>query len=219
VRLKLDTKLRCADGARAKLSDVVVEPAARRVTHVIVEARGDVARLVPVDRVATPTKLHSTTDELRTCEAVRQYAFLQLDEYPEADADHDVGVENVITTPASDMVGYGGFGGELDSAVGLVYDRIPRGDAELRRSSSVYSSDGHRLGHVDSVLELDGALTHVVTREGRLWRARTIAIPIEAISEIETDRVETALSRAEATALPRLSRAGGATTRSSAAAR
>jgi hypothetical protein len=215
MRLKLDAKLRCADGVRAKLSDIIVEPAMRSVTHIVVEARGDVARLVPVGLVATPVKLACTSEDVRACEAIREYAFLHLDEYPKGDAEHDVGVESMITTPTSDAVGYGGFAGELDTGVGLVYDRIPRGDAELRSSSGVYSSDGHRLGHVDSVLVLDGALTHIVAREGRLWRSHTLAIPIETVSGIATDRVQTSLARAEAIALPRLNRAGGATSRSS----
>lgn len=215
MRLKLDAKLRCADGLRAKLSDVVIEPALRRVTHVVVEARGDVARLVPVDLVATPAKLRCTGAELLTFEPIREYAFLHLDEYPKGDSEHDVGVESMITTPTSDAVGYGGFAGELDTGIGLVYDRIPRGDAELRSSSDVYSSDGHRLGHVDSVLVLDGTLTHIVAREGRFWHSHTRAIPVESVSGIGTDRVETSLARAEATALPRLSRAGGATSRNS----
>jgi len=215
MRLKLDTKLRCADKARARLSDVVVDPVARRVTHVVVEARGDVARLVPLGLMATPGALSCTAAELQACEPIREYAFLQLDEYPHGDKDHDVGVETMITTPSSDAVGYGGFAGELDSGVGLVYDWIPRGDAELRSSSSVYSSDGHRLGHLDSVLVLDGALTHVVAREGHFWKTHTLAIPIDAIAEISTDRVTAALPRDEANALPKLSRADGATSRSS----
>jgi hypothetical protein len=215
MRLRLDGKLRLSDRARAKLSDVIVDPASRRVTHVVVEARGDVARLVPVSLVATPVALSCSSDELRACEAIREYAFLNLEEYPQGDAEHDVGVESMITTPTADAVGYGGYAGDLDTGVGLVFDRIPRGDAELRRTSDVESSDGHRLGHLDSVLVIDGALTHVVATDGHLWRKHTLAIPIDAIAEISTDRVTTALARAEATALPRLSRAGGATSRSS----
>jgi hypothetical protein len=190
MRLKLDAKLRCTDGYRGKLSDIVIDPSVRRVTHVVVESRADIARLVPLDLVATPAKLRCTGEELHAFEALREYAFLNAEEYPHGDDAHDIGVENVITTPITEGLGCDG----LDTRMGLTYDRIPRGDAELRSSSDVYSSAGNRVGHIDSVLVADGVLTHIVAREGHFWRSHTVSIPIDAVSEIATDRVQTSLA-------------------------
>jgi hypothetical protein len=205
MRLRLDTDLRCSDGAHAKLSDVVLDGASRRVTHVVVEGDGDVARLVPLGLVEeAASTLRCTSAELQDLEAMREYAFLNLDDVPHADADHDVGVESMITMPTSEAAVYGNYLGELDSGIGIVYDRIPKGDVELRRTSDVFSGDGHRLGHVDSVLVTGDTLTHVVSEHRRFWRRRRLAIPVDAVAEIVTDRVTTSGTREDAAQLPKL---------------
>jgi hypothetical protein len=214
MRLRLDAKLRCADGARATLSDIVLDRQSRQVTHLVVEGPGDVARLVPLELVEEAPALRCTSTELQACEAIRDYAFLQVDDTPQADAQHDIGVESMVTMPTSDAAMYGNYIGELDSGIGIVYDRIPKGDVELRRSSDVFSGDGHRLGHVESVLIAGNAVTHVVSEHRRLWRKRRLAIPIGAVDEIVTDRVTTSLTRDEAAALPGVSRSGDASARS-----
>ena len=39
-----------------------------------------------------------------------------------------------------------------DPHVMLAYDRIPKHEVEIRRSSAVISTDGHHLGHVEGFL-------------------------------------------------------------------
>src|SRR5207244_2878254 len=52
VEIVLGGRVRCADGTRGDLLDVVVDPVARRLTHVVVRCgRRSPTRLVPVDLV------------------------------------------------------------------------------------------------------------------------------------------------------------------------
>lgn len=49
--------------------------------------------------------------------------------------------------------------GPLDFPV--MYDRIPKGGVEIRRTSDVYSAGGHHLGHVEGFLiDRDEHITH-----------------------------------------------------------
>ena len=55
MRLDLGTSVRCSDTAFGELADVVVDPAARRVTHLVVEEDDSHGRrrLVPVTLVVS----------------------------------------------------------------------------------------------------------------------------------------------------------------------
>ena len=52
----------------------------------------------------------------------------------------------------------------------MTYDRVPKGEVEIRRSSAVTSADGHDLGQVDGFL-VDGEahITHFILERGHLW--------------------------------------------------
>jgi hypothetical protein len=92
---------------------------------------------------------------------------------------------------------------EPDPHVMVGYDRVPKGEVEIRRASDVTSSDGAHLGHVDGfVVGDDARISHMVLERGHLWGRREIAIPIGAVARVETDLVVLALSRREVAALP-----------------
>jgi hypothetical protein len=46
--LQLGSPVRCSDGPARLLSDVVIDPAERRVSHIVVEASNGAARMVSV---------------------------------------------------------------------------------------------------------------------------------------------------------------------------
>lgn len=209
MRLKLGTRARCTDGVVGMISDVVVDPALRRVTHVVVEMGKSVARLVPIEVVSVgpgrnELALSCTFEELHRYELIRQYAYLEVDEFPKPDEETDVGVEDMVAMPYAGTSEFGDYAGELDTAVSITYDRIPKGEAELRRSSEILNPNGDRLGHVDGVLVAGVDVTHVVLEHGHFWRKRDVAIPIADVQEIATDRVTAALGHDELPTLPRV---------------
>ena len=99
--------------------------------------------------------LRCTVEEARRFEPVNEFAYLRLGEAPKEDPGWDIGIESVLAQP---YYGYGpGYGYEAgpiepDPHVSTTYDRIPKGEVEIRRASDVTSAYGQHLGHVDGFL-------------------------------------------------------------------
>ncbi len=97
----------------------------------------------------------------------------------------------------------GGYPGEFDSDVTVYYDRVPKGQVEVRRASAVISADDHSLGEVDGfVVDAEEHITHFVLERGHLWGRKEVTIPIGAVARVESDAVHIALSKDEVGALP-----------------
>jgi sporulation protein YlmC with PRC-barrel domain len=193
-----------------KLADLVIDPTTRRVTHLVVEADLQPAlagpRLVPVELVdsgdeASELTLHCTVEQIRKLESVREIAYLRVGAFPVDDPNWDVGVSEVLALP---YYGLGEVYGTPDTSdLEMAYDRIPKGEVEIRRSSLVTSTDGHDLGHVEAfIVDGEGNVTHFVLERGHVWGRRDIAIPIGAVAEIKTDEVIVGLSKDEVGTLP-----------------
>ncbi len=205
MRLELGQQVRCSEEHFGELADVVIDPIRKRVTHLVVEPhlRHRLARLVPVELVdaghgAQPgILLHCTTEELWRLTPVQEFAFLRVGEFVADDPDWDIGVQEVLAMPYYETEALGGYIPEPDPRVGISYDRVPKGEVEIRRSSVVDSADGHHLGHVDGFLVDDGdeQITHVLLEHGHLWGRREVTIPIGAVAEVKTDRVTLRLSK------------------------
>ena len=99
---------------------------------------------------------------------MQEYAYLRLGASELNDPDWDVGVKDVLASPyyEADSVRASAPSG-YDQNLGLIYDRVPKGEVEIRRSSDVYSADEHHLGQVDGML-VDGEahITHVSSSAG-----------------------------------------------------
>ena len=211
VRLDLGSPIRCSDDAFGELADVVIDPTTRRVTHLVVQPHHSIerTRLVPVERARSDDGaggtivLDGSVAEILELEPVREAAYLRLGEFPVADTDWDVGVQEMLALPyyqGPDAVGSEPIA--YDDHGTWAYDRIPKGDVEIRRASPVTSSDGHHLGHVDGfIVDGEDHIGHVVLEHGHLWGKREVVIPIGAVARVETDAVVLALSKDEVGAL------------------
>ena len=185
----------------------MIDPTSRRLTHLVVERDREswLARLVPAE-LAEPggdstgaVVLRATAEDVRRLPPVHEVSYFRLDGFPVDDPDWDVGIEEVLALPY-----YPAYDLEpqpTDYAVS--YDRIPKGEVEIRRTSEVDSSDGHRLGRVDGFLvDEDELITHVVLEQGPPWERREVAVPIGAVAQVGTDAVTLRLTKDEAAALP-----------------
>ena len=146
MRLDLGSPVRCTDDAVGELADVVIDPQTRRVTHLVVQPhhRDEEARLVPIDRAQAgeasdaTISLSCTVAQMSEFELVREAAYLRLGEVPAEDPDWDVGIEEPLGLPPSPGMDAFGVGGvDIDPHVMLTYDRVPMGEVEIRRASSV----------------------------------------------------------------------------------
>jgi sporulation protein YlmC with PRC-barrel domain len=211
MRLKLGGKVHCSDGDARELADVVIDPGTRSVTHLVIEPhdRPDMARLVPVDRARVSNEgddaiaLDCTAAEVDQLESVHTASYLRIGEQPETDPDWQVGIEDITSMPYS-----GGFGpGGIDAGVGPTdydphvtasYDRIPKGEVEIRRGSPVTSAQGDHVGHVDGFqIDDDHRITHFLLEHGHFWGKREVLIPMQAVARIENDEVLLTISKDE----------------------
>jgi sporulation protein YlmC with PRC-barrel domain len=211
MRLELGTAVRCSDGKLGKLADVVVDPRAGRVTHLVIETGrlSRTPRLVPLELVEEngddEVVLRCTVKHARALESAEGFACLRPGELDMdlAGDKWDVGIERVLVPPANPDGDLGGYDSvSLDGTVSLVYDRIPKGEVEIRRGSLVVGADDKVVGSVEAVV-VDGTeqISHVVVSHGRFWNRQHVSVPMAAVTRVETDTVTTTLSREQFRAL------------------
>ena len=200
MRLELGASVRCEGDVLGELADVVIDPTTKRVTHLVVQPHHEhgLARLVPIDLAqegdGQEISLGCTVEEVRQLAPVHEFAYLRVGEFPVDDPDWDVGVQDLLAMPYYEP----GFDlGSQGADAGIIYDRVPKGEVEVRRASAVTSADGHHLGHVDGFVVDGEQITHLVLERGHLWGRREITLPIGAVEKVETDAVTLGLSKDE----------------------
>ena len=206
VRLELGGVVRCTDRPFGELADVVVDPVSRRVTHLVVQPhhRSDGARLVPIERASAAgdeIALDCSIADIEALEPVRESEYLRAGELPVSDPDWDVGALDVLALPLFQEMDGMGTAIDPDPHVTISYDRIPKGEVEIRRSSAVISADGHHLGHVDGFLLGTAATADIVLERGHLWGRREIVIPAGAVASVKNDQVTLSVTKDEVGAL------------------
>jgi sporulation protein YlmC with PRC-barrel domain len=210
VRLELGAPVHCSNEDLGELADIVIDPVRKRITHLVVQPRHEhgAARLVPIELaegggVGRPViSLNCSVEEVRRFAPVQEFAYLRLGEFPVDDPDWDVGVQDVLAMPYYES---SLDPGSYPSDTGIIYDRVPKGEVEIRRSSAVTSSDGHHLGHIDGFRVEGEEITHIVLERGHLWGRREVTVPIKSVTKVETDAVTLGLSRDEVGALDSVS--------------
>ena len=205
MRIELGKRVQCADDRARKVVDVVLDAASHRVTHLVVQPDDELeaARLVPIELAHWPGEgreiaLRCNAEMLEQLEPVSEFAFVQPGEPVPDDPKWDVGVEDYYPTSYYNPSDFGAYVPELDAGVGIRYDRVPKGEIELRHASAVYSSERDHLGRVEGVL-VDGSdlVTHLLLERGHLWWRREIAVPVDAVAKFETDVVHLRVSKSD----------------------
>ena len=182
-----------SDGYRGEVQAVVIDPAARTVTHLVVEPHGraGLARLVPLDLAdltgpAGPADLAGAPPgqvRLRCTEA----EFRSLDAAEETLAEFVPGYPDPVQLLPPGWRGAGGAtadGGRIlripeHETVAIV----PPGEVEEHRGDRVHATDGE-AGRLRAV-RIDagtGRVTHVLVRHGPAWDRADTAIPAEMVA-------------------------------------
>jgi sporulation protein YlmC with PRC-barrel domain len=207
MKLELGTSIRCTDGATRELVDVVIDSGSSRVTHLVIRPaqHAEDARLVPISLAScaekdgeTEISLNCSAADVERFDPVHEFEVLHAGEPRKENPKWDVGVEDIVVSPNYAPSAFGDYVGALDSNVTISYDRVPKGEIELRHASSVYSADGHHLGSVDGVVvDESDRLTHLLLERGHLWWRREVALPAEAISKFESDMLTLGVTKRE----------------------
>ena len=87
--------------------------------------------------------------------------------------------------------------------VSIRRERIPPGELFVRRGARVSADDG-QVGRVDEFLvdPTTRQITHLVLREGHLWRQKDVLVPISEIERAGEDAVYLKLDRHAIGSLP-----------------
>ena len=200
ITLMLGSDAVCSDGYRGEVQGVVIDPAARTVTHVVVELKGrrGLARLVPLDLVdAAPGQL-----ELRCTET----EFQSLDAAEETLAEFVPGYPDPVQLLPPGWRGAGGptlEGGSIPRIPEQeTIDVIPPGEVEERRGDHVHATDGD-VGQVHA-LRIDPRshqITHLLLKEGPVWARKQAAIPFDQVAGFD-DGIRLNLTKQQVRDLP-----------------
>jgi sporulation protein YlmC with PRC-barrel domain len=192
----------CSDGACGQISRIIVKPAAREVTHLVVgpKRRHGPGRFVPVDLV------DATTGQIRVRCTLAEFYTLPPAEETESVPDLDPG-------------GHPGYGpnrgnmwvwlhaardpGESGARQAVTVDSVPPGEVDVRRDLTVCATDGE-IGQVQGLVVEPGGhhVTHVLLQEGHLWGRKEVAIPIGAVTKIGTLLIHLSLTKHQVEDLP-----------------
>lgn len=203
----IGSRVRCAGQECGELECVVVDPAADKLTHLVVRPDGeDEARLVPV-HIALPgpegVDLNCTRERFDEFEFAMQTYVL-----PDVEQTGPVGQEPASDWPLAGLVvmpnALTGFVPGVDPQLPAAsVECIPDGEVSVRRGDRVHA-DGGEIGRVRGVVAVppEGEVTHVLLDEGHLWARKRVAIPIQDVTGIDADGVSVALTKDEIKDLP-----------------
>lgn len=185
----------CTDGPCGRLIRVVVNPVNRTITHLVVGPKHEhgqaVDRLVPVNLASVTADgilLSRTKAEFDKLDPAEETHFVVGTRHPGYEE------HQVFSLP------YRGLGGVWTEGQGwdtggnhgarrqtVTYDSVPLGEVQVHRGEHVHATDGE-IGRVEGlVTDSDGQrVTHVLLQEGHLWGRKEVAIPISAVTGVET---------------------------------
>ncbi len=207
AELRIGAEVSCSDGYCGKVTRLVVDPAARTVTHLVIEPkhRQNLGRLVPVDLVDT------TTAHIRLRCTIAE--FDRLDPAEETDLVEGAGYGMPGSAPnyaSAYGVGVGHPGYQVGVGMGrgeptpiVVNDVIPVGEIDVRRGDHVHALDGE-IGRVEGFLVDQGNqhVTHVLLQEGHLWGRKEVTIPMSAVTGVN-DGIRLNITKKQVEDLPR----------------
>jgi sporulation protein YlmC with PRC-barrel domain len=204
--LRIGAAASCSDGSCGHVSRIIVNPAARQVTHLVVDQkrRNGPGRLVPVDLV------DATTGQLRLRCTLAEFEALQPAQETEVVPDLDPtgsqhcpppGVNFLPVSPGALLRVRGSRRRQAPQKVTV--DSVPFGEVDIRRELTVCATDGD-IGQVQGLVVEPGdhQVTHVLLQEGPRWGRKEVAVPISAVTKIGTLLIHLGLSKHQLKHLP-----------------
>ncbi len=202
VPFTIGSEATCTDGPCGEVKRVVVDPARRELTHLVIEPahRQGLGRLVPLDLVedASPeVRLRCTTSEFDNLPLAEETDFL-----PGGSGYADYAAHEAYYWPYYGLGGPGLGTWAADASAIVTHDSLPVGEVGVRRGEPVHAADGE-IGRVEGLV-MEPAhhhVTHVLLQEGHLWGRKEVAIPIGAVTKMD-DGISLKLTKREVEDLP-----------------
>jgi uncharacterized membrane protein/sporulation protein YlmC with PRC-barrel domain len=199
------------DGELGRLTNVVVDPVRRRLTHIVVEGKGvgPNAVMVPVKHVAGATRgtVRLDCSKADVSEMKEFYATRYVSpDSPEAQPVIQAWESNANMAFSAGYPMYYQPYVLPDGGIPVTDESVPPGETAFFRGSRVQTSDGKDVGSIEEfvVAPQDETITHFVVRMGHLLTAREVALPVSAVAATTGGDVTLTLSQAEVERLPAL---------------
>ena len=194
--IRTNTRVECSDGACGHSTYLIVNPLTEKLTHVVVNTGGlfPEEHLVPLSDVESATaewiRLRCTKAQVVKMPLFREIEYMRI-EIPRA---YPTAVMGWPYVEAMD-----------EEMRPVVHRNVPPSELAVRRGMRVEAQDGP-IGRVDEFLvdPESGRISHLVLREGHLWRQKDVSIPVAEIGEMDEDVVHLKLSKREIEALPEI---------------
>lgn len=199
MKIRLNQPVSSTDGPFGELADVVVDPITNTVTHLVVEPhhRHYQARLVPLSLVEFGEEaitVNLDEQHLRSLQRVAESDFVPVSQAIDLGSEWDVGVEHIMAWSYSPYQ-YDLGAPSLSDYTTIDYDRIPKGECEIRRQSDVTSSDGHVLGIVDSLIVDGDHIDGVLVQTGVIGFRHRVALPISIVEWVRNDEIRLTIDK------------------------
>ena len=195
--ITLKSKIQCSDGACGHSTSAIIDPATFQLTHIVVndtELHSNPTRLVPIKTIKSASDDQITLSCSRNDLAAMQ-VFVSTG-YVAVSKSNKKGKTAASATPVA---------GDDPIADPVQEEHVPEGAVDIHGDTQIQATDDS-LGKLDGfVVDLDsGAISHLISKEGHLWRTKDLAIPVSDIESIIGDVVYLKLSKSEAESLPPL---------------
>lgn len=194
--IPLKANVQCSDGACGKTTNVVLNPVTHQVTHIVLEDKslpGYSTRIVSVDNVASLTQQQITLSCSKD-DVAKMRVFVTTNYIQESPSGKAYTTGDAYTYPY--VIN--------DTAYAPVEEEhVPLGELEVHAGMEVEASDG-KVGKLDELVldEDSGDITHIQMREGHLWGAKDVAIPVSAVDFTDEKTVYLNIDKKAVGALP-----------------
>jgi sporulation protein YlmC with PRC-barrel domain len=203
MEIPLQAQVECTDGICGRSVYVLIDPLIDQVTHLVVkeDSSPNTEYIVPMDVISTTIadriRLRCTKVELE-----QMKPFVKTDFIEEKVPVGDIGI-------ASGRYGMGSYyympyvTPEITVKVPVEHLQIPPGELAVRRGTRVEAKDGY-VGKVDEfvVNPQTGHIIYLVMREGHLWGAKNVIIPLSAMDDTGDDTLFLNIDKHQIESLP-----------------
>ncbi len=202
MEIPLQAQVECTDGVCGLSMYVLINPLADEVTSLVVrETSSNTEYVVPVDVISATIvdtiRLNCSKAELEKMKPFVKTEFIE-EKLPVGNIGH-----------AGGMYGMGSYyylpyvTPEIIVQVPVEHLQIPPGELAVRRGTRVEAKDGY-VGKVDEfvVNPETGRITYLVMREGHLWGAKNVIIPLSAMEDSGDDTLFLNIDKHQIESLP-----------------
>ena len=199
--IPLDAAVECLDGPCGKTISIIINPAGKSVTHIVVRDKtlGDEdERLIPLEHLGECTenqvRLNIPRDEMAGMDPFikTRYVKTKYVDFMESYIGNDVDLYLMpYATPMK------------TDYIPVDEEQVPPGELAVHRGARVEATDG-MVGTLGEFLvnPSTGHISRLILMEGHLWKKKEVSIPVSAIDLIDEDTVYLNLDKKAVGSLP-----------------